>query len=52
MLLFRSTQCGSHQYSALMDGAGMYMNVRLAKAIIPFSGGERVPVSVLDVSFV
>lgn len=51
MLLFHRTQYGSYQYSALMDGAGMYVNMRLAKTVIPFSGGERLPVSVLDLNF-
>lgn len=49
--MIHRTRHGSRQYLALVDGAGVYVNVRLAEAVIPSSGGERLPESVLRVGF-
>lgn len=36
---------GSCQHPALVDGAGMCVNMRFAQAVISPSGGERLPVT-------
>lgn len=38
---------GSCQHLALVDGAGIYVNMRFARAITPPWGGKRLPVTVL-----